>query len=221
MHHLNKKSKRVLIMTAVASEQEAVLRGLNGDTRFDVLAAGVGPVSAAAGTARVLTAAEYGLVICAGVGGGFPGQAAVGSLVVAGEIVAADLGVQTPEGFRSIDQLGFGFTRVTVDQSLVQRVTAPLLAAALPVSTGPVLTVSTVTGTAAGAAELAARVPGAAAEGMEGFGVAVAAQTLGVPAMEIRAISNLVGPRDRAAWRIEEALAVLAKASSILLEVLP
>lgn len=212
--------KRVLVMTAVSAERDAVLRGLNSDTRFDVLVAGVGPAAAAAGTAKVLATAGYGLVVSAGIGGGFPGRAEVGSLVVANEIIAADLGVETPEGFSSLDELGFGSTRVQVDTGLVNRVTGALLAAKLPVSIGPVLTVSTVTGTAASAAELAARVPGAAVEAMEGYGVAIAAHDSGVPILEIRAISNLVGPRDRTAWRIKEALDVLEAASSVLLEVL-
>ncbi|KJS16970.1 MAG: hypothetical protein VR69_07145 [Peptococcaceae bacterium BRH_c4b] len=211
---------RILVMTAVLAEQEAVLRGLHSDRRFDVLVAGVGPVSAAVNTAKVLATAEYGLVVSAGIAGGFPGRAEVGSLVVANEIVAADLGAETPEGFSSLDELGFGSTRIQVDASLVNGVTEALLTAGLPVKAGPVLTVSTVTGTAETAAELAARVPGATAEAMEGYGVALAAYDRGVPILELRAISNLVGPRDRAAWRITEALDVLEAACSVLLEVL-
>lgn len=213
-------NKRVLVMTAVSAEKDAVLRGLNGDTRFDVLVAGVGPAAAAASTAKVLAVADYGLVVSAGIGGGFPGRAEVGSLVVANEIIAADLGVETPEGFRSLDELGFGCTRIQVDADLVNRVRGALLAAGLPVITGPVLTVSTVTGTAASAAEMAARAPGAAGEAMEGYGVAIAAHDRGVPILEIRAVSNSVGPRDRTAWCIKEALDVLEAAWPALLEVL-
>jgi futalosine hydrolase len=79
-----------------------------------------------------------------------------------------------------------------------------------------VLTVSTATGTAETAAARAARIPGAAAEAMEGFGVAAAARLFGVPVLEIRAVSNRVGPRDRSAWRVEEALTALARASAVL-----
>lgn len=207
-------------MTAVAVEREAVLRGLHSDSRFDVLMAGVGPVAAAVNTAKVLATAEYGLVVSAGIGGGFPGRAEVGSLVVANEIVAADLGVKTAEGFSSLDELGFGPTRVPVDANLVNQVAGALQAAGLPVHTGPVLTLSTVTGTAESASELVARVPGAAAEAMEGYGVALAAHDRGVPILEFRAISNVVGPRDRSAWRIDEALDILGKAGVVLTEVL-
>lgn len=213
-------SKRVLVVTSVSAEKDAVLRGLQGDGRFDVLVAGVGVAAAAAFTATALTAFEYGLVINAGIGGGFVGKAEVGSLVVANEIIAADLGAETSEGFCSLDELGFGFTRIHVDAGLMTWVTEAMRAAGLLVTAGPVLTVSTVTGTAATAIELAKRVPGATAEAMEGYGVATSARNCGLPILEIRAISNAVGPRDRSAWRIKEALDVLESASSVLLEVL-
>ena len=211
---------RVLVMTAVSAERDAVLRGLHGDARFDVLAAGVGSVVAAVRTTRAIAAAKYSLVISAGIGGGFPDKAEVGSIVVANEIIVADLGAETLEGFRSVDELGFGFTKIKIEASLVDRVTRALKVAKLSVNTGPVLTVSTVTGTAARGLELAARIPGAAAEAMEGYGVGCAALDYGVPILEIRAISNLVGPRERSTWRIKEALDALEAASSALAEVL-
>ncbi|BFO22543.1 hypothetical protein SHKM778_89310 [Streptomyces sp. KM77-8] len=85
---------------------------------------------------------------------------------------------------------------------------------------GTVLTVSTVTGTAARAAALRARHPDALAEGMEGFGVAEAAVAQGLPVLEVRAVSNPVGPRDRAAWRIGDALSALTEGFGKLAPVL-
>ncbi|MFD5460548.1 phosphorylase family protein, partial [Streptomyces olivaceus] len=85
---------------------------------------------------------------------------------------------------------------------------------------GTVLTGSTVTGTAERAALLRARHPRALAEAMEGFGVAEAAAAHGVPVLELRAVSNPVGPRDRAAWRIGEALGALTDAFGKLAPVL-
>jgi futalosine hydrolase len=217
---MDPKDFRVLVMTAVPAEKDAVLRGLAYSDKFDVHLAGVGPALAAARTAKALAAADYGLVISAGIAGGFIGRAEVGSLVVATEIVAADLGAQTTDGFLTLDELGFGSTHISAESSLAIRVTEALRAAGLSVHNGPVLTVSTATGTAATALERASQVPGATAEGMEGFGVATAALEQGLPILEIRAISNPVGPRDREAWRIKEALEALEAASAILLEVL-
>ncbi|MGW0748376.1 futalosine hydrolase [Streptomyces sp. NPDC002587] len=220
---------RVLVVTAVAAEADSVAAGLSphpdapgpeprtlaGGYRitrrdlpgvaFDVLLGGVGPAAAAAGTATALVLAGYTLVVSAGIGGGFQPAAPPGSLVVADAIVAADLGAETADGFLDVRALGFGHS---------VHLPPPELAARAAEATGallaPVLTVSTVTGTAARAAELAARHPMAGAEAMEGFGVAEAAAAHGLPVLEIRAVSNAVGPRDRAAWRIGDALAALA-----------
>ncbi|MFI9047938.1 futalosine hydrolase [Streptomyces sp. NPDC053427] len=228
---------RILVVTAVAAERDAVCAaagpydvaalpggyGLHRAQRPaapdpapapapDVLAAGVGPAAAAAGTATALTAAAladapYDLVVSAGIGGGFAPHAPLGSVVVAEAIVAADLGAETPDGFTPVTDLGFGTVVHRPDPALVQAV-----AAAAGGAVGTVLTVSTVTGSAARTAELAARHPGVLAEAMEGFGVAEAAAAHGVPVLEIRTVSNAVGPRDRAAWRIGAALAALTDA---------
>lgn len=213
-------NRKILIMAAVAAERDAIERGLRGNENFEVKLAGVGPVAAAVSTSAALAGASYRLVVSAGIAGGFAGRAAIGSVVVASEIIAADLGVETPDGFSPLDALGFGTSRIGVDGALAARLTAAFAAAGLAAHCGPVLTVSTATGTATTAAALAGRVDGAAAEGMEGYGVAAAAQAFGLPALEIRAVSNAVGPRDRSAWRIGEALTALEAASSILPEVL-
>ncbi|MEV3967984.1 futalosine hydrolase [Streptomyces sp. NPDC050698] len=211
---------RVLVATAVPVERDAVARGFPGDSGIEVITVGVGPALAAATTATALTTAAlkdepYALVVSAGIGGGFQPEAAVGSLVVADEIVAADLGAETEDGFVPVTELGFGTVRHQPPADLVRRA-----AGATGARTGSVLTVSTVTGTAARAATLRERHPGALAEAMEGFGVAEAAAAHGVPVLEVRAISNPVGPRDRAAWRIPDALAALTEGFGKLAPVL-
>ena len=44
------------------------------------------------------------------------------------------------------------------------------------------------------------------------------AARLGLPVAEVRAVSNLIGPRDRDAWRIGGALATLAAAAAPIVE---
>ncbi|MBZ4016306.1 futalosine hydrolase [Streptomyces purpurogeneiscleroticus] len=226
----------ILVVTAVPAERDAVTAATAGRPEripvpggfelhragqhespagpyvLDAVAAGVGPAAAAAGTATALTAAalggrSYDLVVSAGIGGGFQPAAPVGALVVADEIAAADLGAESPDGFLPVTALGFGTDTHRPPEDLVAAVAAAT--GALP---GTVLTGSTVTGSTARAQELAARHPRALAEAMEGFGVAEAAAAHGVPVLELRTISNPVGPRDRAAWRIGEALAALTAA---------
>jgi futalosine hydrolase len=199
---------RVLVVTAVEAERLAVARGL-GD-RADVLIGGVGMAAAAASTARALAAARYDLVLSAGIAGGFDGRAGLGTTVVASRSVAADLGAESPDGFIPLDTLGFGASTVDSDAGALD-----LLRRALPAATvGDVLTVATVTGTAQRAAALLARYPAAAAEAMEGFGVATAAAQAGAAYAELRTISNAVGPRQRVAWRIGEALTALEEAAA-------
>ncbi|MFB8239362.1 futalosine hydrolase [Kitasatospora purpeofusca] len=233
---------RLLVVVAVPAEAEAVLRGLGGAARrvplpggaldrvahpsgatVDVLAGGVGPGAAAAAAATALTALSapagdrYDLVVSAGIAGGFAPRAPIGTTVVAGAIVAADLGAETPEGFADVTELGFGTVRHTPAPATVALVAEALRVAGVDtLATGAVLTVSTVTGSAGRAAALTARHPDAVAEAMEGFGVAEAAARHGVPAFELRTVSNPVGPRDRSAWRIGEALGALERAFAAL-----
>ncbi|MFE0457403.1 futalosine hydrolase [Streptomyces sp. NPDC058914] len=231
----------MLVATAVPAERDAVARAFPGPARevrlpgatlfrtplatgaaspYDLLAAGVGPALAAASVAAALTAAAvtgapYDLVVSTGIAGGFAPDAPLGSLVVADEITAADLGAQTPDGFLPVTDLGFGTVTHHPPASLVRQVSTVTGA-----RTGTVLTVSTVTGTAARATALRERHPRALAEAMEGFGVAEAAAAHGTPVLEIRAVSNPVGPRDRAAWRIGDALTALTEAFGKLAPVL-
>jgi futalosine hydrolase len=206
----------LLVVTAVAAEADAVRAGVTGPG-VTVAAAGVGPAASAAGTARLLALAEaagrpYTGVVSAGIAGGFPGRAAVGAVVLAARSVAADLGAESADGFVPLDALGFGGTTAAADPTLLAR-----LRGALPHAlVGDVLTVSTVTGTAGSAAALAARHPDALAEAMEGYGIACAATGAGVPFVELRTVANPIGPRDRAAWRIPDALAALSTAAAAL-----
>ncbi|MER5433141.1 futalosine hydrolase [Streptomyces sp. NPDC002588] len=215
---------RILVATAVPAERDAVARAFPepgrevrrpgvslhrvGET-CDLLAAGVGPALAAASVSAALTAAAlegapYRLVVSAGIAGGFLPGAPVGSLVLADEIIAADLGAEGPDGFLPVTELGFGTVTHRPPPTLVRDA-----AAATGARAGAVLTVSTVTGTATRAAALRERHPRALAEAMEGFGVAEAAAAHGTAVLELRAVSNPVGPRDRAAWRVGDALTAL------------
>ncbi|MDR7074383.1 futalosine hydrolase [Fictibacillus barbaricus] len=215
------KNHRILIMTSVSAEREAILRGIGETDRYDVELAGVGPVSAGIQTVKALSAGEYDLVINMGIAGGFAGKADPGSLVIADEIVSADLGAESPEGFIPLDELGFGAsTRVKVDEQLVASLSEALNEARIPVQSGAILTLSTVTGTADTTTDLMSREPRAVAEAMEGYGVAKAAEEFGVPVLEIRSISNHIGPRDRSAWRMKEAFGTLEAASRVIVEVL-
>ncbi|MFE1251983.1 futalosine hydrolase [Streptomyces sp. NPDC058741] len=248
---------RVLIVTAVDAERDAVGHGLgptapvaapgppgrellrltcDGSTprgeahqmpsalrrrplTVDLLTGGVGPAAAAAATGAALAVAAvhdvpYDLVICAGIAGGFAPVAPTGAVVVADRVIAADLGCETADGFLPVDTLGFG----TCEHACPPHLSAAV-ARVLGAVHAPVLTVSNVTGTEERARTLRKH-HRAAAEAMEGFGVAEAAAVHGIPMLEVRTVSNAVGPRDRAAWRVPDALAALRDAFAVLKPVL-
>ena len=57
-------------------------------------------------------------------------------------------------------------------------------------------------------------------EAMEGFGVLRAAQLAGVPAIEVRAISNEIEERDRARWHFDAAFAAITAVTPPLVRAL-
>jgi futalosine hydrolase len=187
----------------VDAERDAVVAA---GARAAVIVGGVGPAAAAAATGRALHGGDHDIVLCAGVGGGFA-PLGMGDVAVAATIAFADLGAESPDGFLPVSALGFGVASYPVEPKL-----AVELADRTGGHLGTVLTVATVTGTRDSATALARRYPDAVAEGMEGAGVAAAAALYGVPVAEVRTISNVVGPRDRAAWQLPLALERLGTA---------
>jgi futalosine hydrolase len=224
----------LLVVTAVDAERDAVLRDLGVvDVRvvagYDVaavstpagivhaVAAGVGPVASAVATSTLLAMAQtagepYALVCSAGIAGGFAGRATIGDVTVGSATTFADLGARTDDGLLGLADLGLaGDSSYRLDAQPF----ATRLSATTNVVVGEILTLAAMTGTDAEAAQFAARHPNAVAEAMEGFGVATAARRRPEKPLyvtEIRAISNTIGRRDRAAWDIPRALAALSAA---------
>lgn len=200
--------KRVLIVVATAGEAVRLGELRLGELRvpgvdIQVIVSGVGPVAAALATQAALLESRFDLAISAGIGGAFAGSGLkIGDVALASEIVQADLGAWDAETFLPLGDLGLEVAAGNPGRFSCWTGTVDL-------PHGPFVTVSSVTGSAVGAAELLRRLPGALVEGMEGAGVAHAALLAGVPVTEVRGVSNLVGPRDRLAWRIGEALAAL------------
>ena len=163
----------VLIVAATSAE----LCGLDG------LECGVGPVEAAAATARALAAGRpVGAVLHVGLAGA--SGVAVGSLVVGSESRYDDLAAEWPV-----------IARIAPDRRLLGAALAALPGASLhPIRTSA----------AVGACNTVSQAP--LVEAMEGFGVLRAAALAGVPAVEVRAISNELGEEDRARWEVQTAL---------------
>ncbi len=178
----------ILVVCALPAE----LRGFAAPDGVDVLACGVGPVEAAIATARALATKRYDFAINAGIGGAFRGSAEVGDARIITRERLAGLGLEgggmltLPDGASLVDE-------AAADAGLATR------CAALPHQAARGVTVAQVTTTDATAASLRTTY-GPDVESMEGFAFLRAAQLAGVPAIEVRGISNYVGDRTRAQW---------------------
>ncbi len=199
---------RVLVVTAVPAETDAI--GLHDGVK--VVTGGIGRTNAAATTTEsILKHGPFAAVVNAGVAGVLPGgKLAIGDTVVASACVYAEEGLLTPAGFVDMAAMGFSLgdfegNTVPVDDRLLSRLAGLF-------RTGPIATVATCSGTDA-AAESVARRTGAVAEAMEGAAVVHAARRLGVPAIELRVISNTTGDRDSQKWDLAGALLVLGRSA--------
>lgn len=196
---------RILVVCAVSEEAEAVEAGRTVRHELDVLVAGVGPAAAAAATARAIAengqmGRAYDAVVNAGICGAFEGRAEIGDVLIATDVVAAELGVALPWRFQPIDELDMGTNRIGCNT---------VLTVAVEGVRGEILTLASITGSDGLAANLAHRHPEAVGEAMEGFGVATAAQQAGLPFAEIRGVSNYIGERDVTRWDWTAALKAL------------
>ncbi len=192
----------ILLAAAVARE----LAFWQARPGVETLVTGVGPVEAAYAVAHALAQQRYRLVINAGIGGAFDGAAAIGDgVAVSDEFFELDLETGEPirlPGFETIAD------RAPSDPALVAEL------AARGVATLRGVTVTRVTSTEATAARLASL--GAQVESMEGFAVLRAAQRAGVPAIELRGISNRVGARDLSGWNVQAGIDGLARVTATL-----
>ena len=152
----------------------------------DVLVCGIGPVEAALQTAAALRDGDRPVdaVLHVGIAGGRGIEPL--TVVVGSEAVYCDLAAAIPV-----------LHRVEPDPVLLARVRGALPAARV----APIATSASVDGGT-----------GYDVEAMEGFGVLRACALAGVPAVEVRVVSNAPGETDRARWRFDEAFEVLGDA---------
>ena len=163
----------------------------------DGLVCGVGPVEAAAATARALALRSFDAVLHVGLAGAR--EIPVGSVVVGTEAVYCDLSAEWPV-----------VERVAGDPRLLAAVVELLpQAIELPIHTSAAVGAATETVS-----------HGPLVEAMEGFGVLRAAALAGVPAVEVRVVSNAVAEADRARWDVAGALGTLGEAIPAVVEAL-
>jgi predicted 5'-methylthioadenosine/S-adenosylhomocysteine nucleosidase len=170
------------VLVIAATERELAL--LDGAEAF---CCGIGPVEAALQTARALAERRPDAVLHVGIAGSRTLEPP--ALVLGTEAVYCDV-IDASSTLPRVE-------RVSADAALLERTRAALPEAHVV----PIATCGKVGGGA-----------GFDVEAMEGFGVLRACELAGVPAVELRAISNSPDEADRASWRFDEAFAALADA---------
>jgi predicted 5'-methylthioadenosine/S-adenosylhomocysteine nucleosidase len=170
------------MLVIAATERELAL--LDGHETF---CCGIGPVEAALQTARVLEERRPGVVVHVGIAGSRTLEPP--ALVLGSEAVYCDV----------IDP---GSTLPRVERARPDAVLLARARAALPEAR--VLPIATC-GKVGGGTDFEV-------EAMEGFGVLRACELAGVPAVELRAISNSPDEADRTRWQFNDAFAALGAA---------
>jgi futalosine hydrolase len=170
-----------VILVVAATERELV--AVDGAA---TLCCGIGPVEAGIATATALERERPEALLHVGIAGA--PELDAGSVVIGSEAVYCDI-LDAASTLPRVE-------RVSPAPELVDAARRALPAArVLPIAT-------------------CGRVGGGSAcevEAMEGFSVLRAAELAGVPAVEVRTISNRPEDADRGLWRIEDALARLAE----------
>ena len=162
----------------------ATARELDAVDGAETLVCGIGPVEAAAATALALAKRTPAALVHIGLAGARGLEPP--QLVIGSEAVYEDAagGPLVPGRARPAAELVAAARRALPEAVVV-----------------PIGTSARVGGTT-----------GCDVEAMEGFAVLRAAELAGVPAVEVRAVSNDVDEPDRARWRFDDALAALADA---------
>ena len=211
--------KRILVIVAVEAERTALGARCLAAPEVHVVVAGIGRTNAAAATAEALAEARaagtpFTAVISTGIAGALPdSNLALGTVIVADACIYAEEGIALPEGQGDMRVLGFPLgdfpgNRVPVDGALLRAFHALGSACAIA-------TVATCSGTDAAALAVRTRT-GAMAEAMEGAAVVHAARRVGIPAIEIRSISNTTGDRPAQRWDIAAAFTALQRVGDAL-----
>ena len=188
---------RILLVAATSAEIPASL-----PPAVTPLVTGVGMVATAVQCARTLALQRYALALNVGVCGSFRAHLAPGTVVHVLSDRLSELGAQDGDRLLSLQDLGLQGTDVFTNPD------PPNLPALALLPTVAGITVNTVHGTPDAIARVVDRFD-PDVESMEGAAFMSACLGAGVPFAQVRAVSNVVERRNRAAWKMAEALAAL------------
>jgi futalosine hydrolase len=193
----------------VAVAGERTRKGRHDRHDIELLITGVGMVATAAWCSRALARTPYDVALNVGVCGSFDDAFAPGAVVHVISDRVAELGAEDADRFLTIDELkltdpaGGPLARAELVNSSPP---AGAALARLPRARG--ISVNTVHGNARSIAEVRERFA-PQVESMEGAGFMYSCLLHDIRFAQVRAVSNVVETRNRASWRLAEAVANL------------
>ena len=223
---------RILVAAATAAEvgplsaaaaidptsSERPCRGRVAGHDIDLLVTGVGMVATACWCSTALARGSYGLALNLGLCGAFDRRLSLGSVVHVVSDRFSELGAEDGDAFLTLHDLGL----MAPDdhpfrEGAVVNHTPPAIAPLQRLPRARGITVNTVHGRDASIADVARRFA-PQVESMEGAAFMYACAIAAVPYAQVRAVSNVVERRNRAAWQIGPAIAALSAAALEILE---
>ena len=207
------RNMRIAVVTATELEMQPIRAYLSerlylrSHHSFSLCVSGVGLMHATHSLAGFLQTEKPDVIIQAGIGGGFhPLKHPIGQSVAVGSEMQGDLGVMEPGGLWQ----GLPEMRL-MDPDLAPYTSARLInphhdlltKSGLPIVNG--VSVNRVS-TDAEFIHILAHKQAADVESMEGAAFHYSCLQAGIPFLQLRGLSNLVGDRDKSRWQITTAL---------------
>ena len=189
---------RILVVAATLFEVESLKLRTESETlnlgrkTIDFLITGAGMVATSFAMGAHLAKNTYDVAINLGIAGSFDKSFALGDVVEIIEDELAELGAEDDEDFITIEKLGFGESSFRSTYHLPE---------GLNLRKANAVTVNTVHGNDASIKKLSTRI-NAQIESMEGAAFFYCCREVGLPSIQIRAVSNYVEKRNRDAWQI-------------------
>jgi futalosine hydrolase len=202
----------LLVTVATNIELQPLLQHRTGGTGMSVLVTGVGPTLAGIRLASWLGKSDKlpDAVLNFGIAGAYyPEEGDEGvqllDVCLAESEVLGDFGIC---GKQEITPLGdgklWGSDFFVMDEMLLAAATQILDREQIPCKIGPFVTVNAASGTKKRADMITGK-HGGLCENMEGAAVALACRQFGIPCVELRVVSNMVGDRETEEWKLKEA----------------
>jgi futalosine hydrolase len=171
-----------------------------------VLHTGIGMVNTAFQLGRYFALSQPDVALQMGIAGAFAKGPQIGEVVEVMEEIYPELGADSPDGFLRLAEMGF--PHFVVGETCYEDVLRQPRAALAGFQQCRSVTVNRVSGEQEAIASLVARWQ-PQVESMEGAAFFQACLLSGVPFRQLRAISNLVEPRNKANWQMSRAIEVL------------